>query len=167
MMWETLRNQPVCLGVCSGDGCLQEAHHDPAVCAGSPEGQLYPGLHTQQRGQQGEGEDSAPLPHSGENPPGVLRPALEPSAQNRHGAVGAGPEEATEMIWGLEPLCYEERLREMGLFSLEKRRLQGDLIVAFHYLKGPARKLEKDLWQGHGVIGKGVMVSDCKRGDLD
>jgi len=35
--------------------------HDPATCTHSSEGQLYPGLHPQQRGQQGERGDSAPL----------------------------------------------------------------------------------------------------------
>jgi len=37
------------------------------------------------------------------------------------------------MIQGLKPLCCEERLRELGLFSLEKTRLQGDLVADFQY----------------------------------
>ena len=39
-----------------------------------------------------------------------------------------------KVIQGLEQLCYESRLRELGLFSLEKRGLWEDLIVAIQYL---------------------------------
>jgi len=42
----------------------------------------------------------------------------------------------TKMIRGLEHLPYKDRLRELGFFGLEKRRLQRDIFAAFQYLRG-------------------------------
>jgi len=67
---------------------------------------------------------------------------------------------AMKMIRGLDYLSYEDKLREVGLFSLEKTRLRGDFIAAFHYLKGAYRKDGEGLFTR--VCSDGTRGNSCK-----
>lgn len=71
---------------------------------------------------------------------------------------------------GMKYLSYEERLRELRFFRMEKRRLQGNLRATFQYLKGTYKKggeeifiwAYKDRTQGNDTLTEGKVRLDIQ-----
>ena len=77
---------------------------------------------------------------------------------------------ATKMIRGPEHIQYKDRLRELGLFSLEKRKLWGNLTAAFQYPKGAYKqegsqlltRVDNDRTRGNGFKLEGRFSLDIR-----
>jgi len=94
----------------------------------------------------------------------LMRPHLEhcvqlwgPQQKKDMDVLEQAQRRVMKMIRGLEYLSYKDRLRKLGLFSLEKRRLRGDHRAAFQYLKEAYRK------NGEGLFTR--VCSDRTRGN--
>ena len=74
---------------------------------------------------------------------------------------------AMKMIRGLQHLSYEERLRELGLLSLEKGRLWGEFTEVFQHFKGADNQEGDQFFTWSSSDRTGGTVLNQKRVDLD
>lgn len=126
-------------------------------CALSPESQWHPGLHPKQ-GASRVREGFLPLCSA------LVRPHLQccvqfwgPQQEKDVELLKCVQRRAPEMLRGLQQLSCEDRPREMGWLSQEKRKLQGHPAAAFSYLNRTYKKAGDGLLtRAHSGRTKGI-----------
>ena len=101
----------------------------------------------------------------------LVRPHLEysvqfwsPHYQKDVEALERVQKRFTRMLPGMEGISYEERLEKLGLFSLERRRLRGDLMEVYKIMRGMDRvdsqklfpRVEESITRGHRFKVRGA-----------
>jgi len=80
--------------------------------------------------------DSVPVLHSGQTPPRVLLPVLEPSAQERHRSFRLGPEEAHKNDQRTGTLLLREKAGKVGAVQPGEEKTPGTPYCGLSVLKG-------------------------------
>lgn len=73
-----------------------------------------------------------------------------------------GPEQDHENNERAGTPSYKNRLRELGWFGPEKRRLGADIVAAFQYMREAFKKCGRDFLPGPVVTGQGAMILNWK-----
>ena len=131
------------------------------MCPRTTESQLYPELHPKKHGQQIKGGDPTSLLCTGEASPGVLRPDVEFSVQEKHGPVSVCPEEGHKNDPGDGTPPIRGQAERLGAVQPGNEKAVGRPESGLSVSKREAiKKKDADTSPECVVIGQGKMVSN-------